>query len=192
MPSGGSRCKRIWYYHTIWENGFTPPQYDLQAKPLAASGWKMVWIKSPWDLICSLYSEQWNKNTESYIEHLCVFDQGGSEKSKISSISTNTAGLCVKKPWNPQRIPAALCLTSCLCLRNIRHFLCFQIPLKVYTRKPLNKRYVAAAADVYHFILGKHRTIPALRLKHRSGGCGTASALPKCSIRHPVLSALLA
>ena len=40
--------------------------------------------------------------------------------------------------------------------------------------------------------LGQHRTIPALRLKHRSDGCGTASALPKCSIRHPVLSALLA
>ena len=32
------------------------------------------------------------------------------------------------------------------------------------------------------FISGQHRTIPALRLKHRSGGCGTASALPKCSI----------
>ena len=30
--------------------------------------------------------------------------------------------------------------------------------------------------------LGQYRTIPALRLKHRSGGCGTASALPKCSI----------
>ena len=30
--------------------------------------------------------------------------------------------------------------------------------------------------------LGQHRIIPALRLKHRSGGCGTASALPKCSI----------
>ena len=28
----------------------------------------------------------------------------------------------------------------------------------------------------------QHRTIPALRLKHRSGSCGTASALPKCSI----------
>ena len=26
----------------------------------------------------------------------------------------------------------------------------------------------------------------------RSGSCGTASALPKCSIRYPVLSALLA
>ena len=39
---------------------------------------------------------------------------------------------------------------------------------------------------------GQHRTIPALRLKHRSGGCGTASALPKCSIIHKVLSALLA
>ncbi|MBS6795450.1 MAG: Dabb family protein [Oscillospiraceae bacterium] len=33
--------------------------------------------------------------------------------------------------------------------------------------------------------LRQHRTIPALRLKHRSGSCGTASALPKCSIRHP-------
>ena len=32
--------------------------------------------------------------------------------------------------------------------------------------------------------LGQHRIIPALRLKHRSGGCGTASALPKCSIIH--------
>ena len=28
----------------------------------------------------------------------------------------------------------------------------------------------------------QHRTIPTLRLKHRSGSCGTASALPKCSI----------
>ena len=42
------------------------------------------------------------------------------------------------------------------------------------------------------FALRQHRTIPALRLKHRSGGCGTASALPKCSIIHKVLSALLA
>ena len=39
---------------------------------------------------------------------------------------------------------------------------------------------------------GQYRTIPALRLKHRSGDCGTASALPKCSIIHKVLSALLA
>ena len=31
-------------------------------------------------------------------------------------------------------------------------------------------------------MIGQHRTIPALRLKHRFGGCGTASALPKCSI----------
>ena len=30
--------------------------------------------------------------------------------------------------------------------------------------------------------LRQYRTIPALRLKHRSGSCGTASALPKCSI----------
>ena len=30
--------------------------------------------------------------------------------------------------------------------------------------------------------LRQHRTIPALRLKHRSDSCGTASVLPKCSI----------
>ena len=35
---------------------------------------------------------------------------------------------------------------------------------------------------IYRYFLGQHRTIPALRLKHRSGSCGTASALPKCSI----------
>ena len=32
------------------------------------------------------------------------------------------------------------------------------------------------------FYIRQHRTIPALRLKHHSGSCGTASALPKCSI----------
>ena len=35
---------------------------------------------------------------------------------------------------------------------------------------------------LFYSFLGQHRTILALRLKHRSGSCGTASALPKCSI----------
>ena len=51
---------------------------------------------------------------------------------------------------------------------------------------------VYTVSDMRYRLQGQHRIIPALRLKHRSGGCGTASALPKCSIRHPVLSALLA
>ena len=38
--------------------------------------------------------------------------------------------------------------------------------------------------------LWQHRTIPALRLKHRSGSCGTASALPKCSIMSGVAKML--
>ena len=38
------------------------------------------------------------------------------------------------------------------------------------------------AGIIWNVFLWQHRTIPALRLKHRSGGCGTASALPKCSI----------
>ena len=33
-------------------------------------------------------------------------------------------------------------------------------------------------------ILRQHRTIPALRLKHRFGGCGTASAAPRSPYRH--------
>ncbi len=40
-----------------------------------------------------------------------------------------------------------------------------------------------AAFESNIILLWQHRTIPALRLKHRSGSCGTASALPKCSIR---------
>ena len=32
--------------------------------------------------------------------------------------------------------------------------------------------------------LWQHRTIPALRLKHRSDGCGTASAAPRSPYRH--------
>ena len=39
--------------------------------------------------------------------------------------------------------------------------------------------FISVFSDFY---LRQHRTIPALRLKHRFGGCGTASALPKCSI----------
>ena len=39
-----------------------------------------------------------------------------------------------------------------------------------------------AAFESNIILLWQQRTIPALRLKHRSGSCGTASALPKCSI----------
>ena len=60
-----------------------------------------------------------------------------------------------------------------------------------YARAEMPAVYSYTEFTNYEF-LRQHRTIPALRLKHRSGSCGTASALPKCSIIHPVLSALLA
>ena len=47
------------------------------------------------------------------------------------------AGIVRCCPWNLQRIPAALCLTSCLCLRNVRHFPCFQIHLE--NQRTMNK-----------------------------------------------------
>ncbi len=49
------------------------------------------------------------------------------------------------------------------------------IPM-AFKKRPLPP--FAAATAVFL----EHRTIPALG-KHRSGSCGTASALPKCSIR---------
>ena len=50
-------------------------------------------------------------------------------------------------------------------------------------RQPVRTAWPAPAPVSYtHLFIGQHRTIPALRLKHRSGSCGTASALPKCSI----------
>ena len=51
--------------------------------------------------------------------------RGDLKKSKISSISTNAAGLCVKKPWNPQRIPAALCLKILLVFAKYPSFSLF-------------------------------------------------------------------
>ena len=83
--------------------------------------------------------------------------------------------------------------------------MCFQhttarcgTPYRIF---PFRKNFILLSGKFYPLaslwynkvvILRQHRTIPALRLKHRFGGCGTASALPKCSIIHKVLSALLA
>ena len=70
-----------------------------------------------------------------------------------------------------------------------------------YRISPFRKNFILLSGKFYSLaslwynkaaILRQHCTIPALRLKHRFGGCGTASALPKCSIIHKVLSALLA
>ena len=47
------------------------------------------------------------------------------------------------------------------------------------TTGPRRRRTSRRGPVIY---LWQHRTIPALWLKHRSGSCGTASALPKCSI----------
>ena len=47
------------------------------------------------------------------------------------------------------------------------------------TTGPRRRRTSRRGPVIY---LWQHRTIPALRLKHRFGGCGMASALPKCSI----------
>ena len=55
-------------------------------------------------------------------------------------------------------------------------------PIKEYVPQSLQGAAHLIVAEDAPYNLGQHRTIPTLRLKHRSGGCGTASALPKCSI----------
>ena len=47
---------------------------------------------------------------------------------------------------------------------------------------PSHQKTAGANCPGCPFLLRQYRIIPALRLKHRSGSCGTASALPKCSI----------
>ena len=52
-----------------------------------------------------------------------------------------------------------------------------------YARAEMPAVYSYTEFTNYEF-LRQHRTIPALRLKHRSGGCGTASAAPRSPYRH--------
>ena len=64
------------------------------------------------------------------------------------------------------------------------------VRFKYYTI-PFGKLQVAVGGWGRKFLLKRFEAIPH-NSKHRSGSCGTASALPKCSIIHKVLSALLA
>ena len=54
--------------------------------------------------------------------------------------------------------------------------------MRAIRRKAIRNMRRSVCAYPISKALRQHRTIPALRPKHRSGGCGTASALPKCSI----------
>ena len=52
-----------------------------------------------------------------------------------------------------------------------------------YARAEMPAVYSYTEFTNYKF-LRQHRTIPALRLKHRSGSRGTASAAPRSPYRH--------
>jgi len=65
--------------------------------------------------------------------------------------------------------------------RNVLNFRLFRYPLEYDAQAAPNP---PNSIPKIRKKLRQHRIIPALRLKHRSGGCGTASALPKCSIIH--------
>ena len=52
----------------------------------------------------------------------------------------------------------------------------------LFSACPSHQETAGANCPGCPFLLRQYRTIPALRLKHRSSSCGTASALPKCSI----------
>ncbi|MFR4666728.1 MAG: hypothetical protein ACLT8A_07975 [Subdoligranulum sp.] len=56
------------------------------------------------------------------------------------------------------------------------------MPVTYY--KPTCREWSRPFRDFVLDDLRQHRTIPALRLKHRSGGCGTASAAPRSPYRH--------
>ena len=99
--------------------------------------------------------------------------------AKLSSITTPHSAGSPASPVCGVLLPAEGCCEDALCPRSGRGL----SEASGFCPLPLSE---------LPELLGQHRTIPALRLKHRSGGCGTAPALPKCSIIHKVLSALLA
>ena len=97
----------------------------------------------------------------------------------MTDTSQTQAGCKAKSRRNPLWISRLFNVKSgCVC-RNRRYFRLFRYTLTqnraVHTEPPL-----FCVEDARHF--RQYRTIPALRLKHRSGSCGTASALPKSSI----------
>ena len=97
----------------------------------------------------------------------------------MTDTSQTQAGCKAKSRRNPLWIPRLFNVKSgCVC-RNRRYFRLFRYTLTqnraVHTEPP-----IFCVEDARHF--RQHRTIPALWLKHRPGSCGTASALPKCSI----------
>ena len=92
---------------------------------------------------------------------------------------------------------AAFTIVSCHTLRwwcdpqagpNARHHNYSQI-LRVFPKNLLTIPAVLCDNRIIEQLpnrknLWQHRTIPALRLKHRSGSCGTASAAPRSPYRH--------
>ena len=65
-----------------------------------------------------------------------VLPKGVSEKSKIQSISKHSE-ILHEKALEFTKDSKALCLKSCLCLRNIRSFLCLQMHLSVIDSPPV-------------------------------------------------------
>ena len=85
--------------------------------------------------------------------------RGYLKKSKLSSISTNAAGLCVKKPWDPQRAPAALCLKILLVFAKYPSFSLFSDKSQSNFWLSFQKFLYAGIAYCYrlfrHFLLWK-------------------------------------
>ena len=128
---------------------------------------------------------------------VAVAPQAASETHRAAAATADINFLnIVYPPDSIQHHAGHGALPSCLPFRQYKsaryrraHLLlrCYYTIIKSSCRLPWQQ---TAAAHLPS--LRQHRTIPALRLKHRSGSCGTASALPKCSIIHKVLFALLA
>ena len=61
-----------------------------------------------------------------------------------------------------------------------------QAPVRYYEAAEPPVRAAVGGSDFLRAVsnIGQHRTIPALRLKHRFGGCGNADAAPRSPYRH--------
>ena len=100
---------------------------------------------------------------------------GGNSEPKQRQRSQSARGFC---PRSTMRVPQPDIIEHFGNADAVR-----QPPERCLSRKAGIVRYCLRNPPVLLSIQNDFsRTIPALRLKHRSGSCGTATALPKCSI----------
>ena len=131
-----------------------------------------------WGVDPATRAAQITREQKMALVHLCKHWQVPISELGDLQHAVITAGGVDTKEVDPKTMQSKLCPGLYFCGRSAG---CGCPHRRLQPANCMGHRTSCGARDRKRY-LGQHRTIPALRLKHRSGSCGTASALPKCSI----------